>query len=149
MKPMHRRNTKPPSPEQKVASKASLDPELLLDAEYITRLRPTSRSELDGLVIGDPKAFSVTLGFEKGGWVVSKAAQAALTGDEVWVAMLKHLSDDWGNVEQETAEANFLALEHGGELRSAYYTSKGVLFTIVTNAARTRTAIQLEREYSV
>jgi len=142
---MHRRNTKPSPPAPKVAAKVALDPELLLDAEYVALLRTATRSELDGLVIGDPKAFNVFVPFEKGEWVLSKAAQAALTRDEVWVAFLKHSDADWGNVRTETAEANFRALEHGGALRSAYYTSGGIRFTVTTNAERTRTTVQLEQ----
>lgn len=117
-----------------------------MDGDYVARLRPSVRTELDGLVIGDPEAFGVSLGFEKGDWILSKAAQVTLSRDEVWVAFLNHSSGDWGNVDEQTAEANFLALQHGGALRSAYYTSGGIRFTITTNAERTRTTVQLEQE---
>ncbi len=62
------------------------------------------------------------------------------------MSVLKHSDAEWGNVSPETAEANFRALEFGGELRSVYYTLSGVRFAIIMNAERTRTTIQLEQE---
>lgn len=146
MEPMRQRHTNPSPSRQQATPEVAPYADLLIDGEYVAKLRAFYRNGLDGLILGDARAFNVSLGFENGAWIVSEAAQAVLTRDEVWIVLVKHGCADWGDVGQETAEANFLALEYGGELRSAYHTVGGARFTIITNAERTRTTLQLEQE---
>ena len=59
----------------------------------------------------------------------------------------QHTRGDWGEVCQEDAEENALALREGFRLLSAYRTSLGVRLWIITEADRSATTILLPEEY--
>lgn len=59
----------------------------------------------------------------------------------------RHVAGDWGQVDQEDAAANDLALQEGARLLSAYKTLKGVKLWVITEADRSSTCILLPDEY--
>lgn len=149
MDPSHHRTHSASTPPHSGTGTGPVSPyaEFLIDGAYVATLRAFYRAGFDGLVRKeDADTSGLSLAFCLGDIIVSDAALAALTVDERWVAYLRHSQANWGNVGPETAEANFQALQYGGELRSAYHTPSGVRFTIITNSERTRTSIQLEDE---
>jgi hypothetical protein len=125
---------------------------LLIDAEYVERLRPCDTQDgSQGLIEGVPDniGLGISFGCENQEWLMTKSVQSELTRDEVWMGILEHGLANWGDVDEATAEANFQALTHGGELKSTYHTVSGVRFEIVTNVERDCTSIHLAGEHPV
>jgi hypothetical protein len=59
----------------------------------------------------------------------------------------KHLTGDWGIVDDEDKHANDDALIHGERLLSAYLTNKGIKIWVITEADRSSTCLLLPTEY--
>ncbi len=59
----------------------------------------------------------------------------------------KHVSGDWGIVDEEDSAANNAALEDGSRLLSAYHTLKGRKIWIITESDRSVTTILLPENY--
>jgi hypothetical protein len=59
----------------------------------------------------------------------------------------RHASGDWGEVSEEDANANCLALDIGSRLLSAYTIADEVRIWIITEADRVCTTILLPSEY--
>lgn len=60
----------------------------------------------------------------------------------------RHISGDWGDIEQEDKEANDKAIEHGGRLFSSYITDEGgTKIWIITEWDRSATNILFPHEY--
>ena len=66
---------------------------------------------------------------------------------ERFEALQRHLSKDWGDVCEEDWELNDEAVEMGYRILSAYTTSKGIKFWVITEADRSATTILLPDEY--
>jgi len=60
-------------------------------------------------------------------------------------AFQRHLQCDWGDVTDK--RANVQALQTGGRLLSAYHSSEGQEFWIITEADRSATTILLPEDY--
>lgn len=67
--------------------------------------------------------------------------------DEILVALSRHVRGDWGTLENEDRNANDQALKHGGRLLSAYHSTQGVKFWIITEADRSVTTVLLTEDY--
>lgn len=61
--------------------------------------------------------------------------------------LTRHVTGDWGDVCAEDAELNNQAVTGGSRVLSAYQTSKGVKFWIITEADRASTCLLLPEEY--
>ena len=67
--------------------------------------------------------------------------------EEVLKALARHVRCDWGDVDGEDSESNNLALDEGTRLFSAYHTSDGTKFWIITEADRSVTTVLLPEDY--
>lgn len=76
---------------------------------------------------------------------VLEALEAA--GDYPYLFLLRHVTGDWGELDAHDKQANEHALQHGSRLLSAYLTSHGVKFWIITEADRSATTLLLPEEY--
>lgn len=84
--------------------------------------------------------------FPLGQVVATANASLRLSTEEVFTALKRHASGDWGNVCPEDSLANDTALQHGGRLFSAY--GHGIdRFWIITEADRTVTTVLLPEDY--
>ena len=66
---------------------------------------------------------------------------------EIWFAISRHLSGDWGDVCETDGKLNDKALTTGARLVSIYKTSFGLSFWIITEADRSITTVLLPEEY--
>lgn len=83
-----------------------------------------------------------------GGRLVATPAAIEATSKEVLFGFLeRHFSCDWGDVSDNDARANELALRHGLRIMSWYQTSSGARIQIITEADRSATTILLAKEY--
>lgn len=77
----------------------------------------------------------------------SAVAKGQLDHDDVWRAVFRHRTGDWGDLCDEDKASNEEALRTGGRLLSAYHDGYGVKFWIITEADRNSTTILLPAEY--
>ena len=61
--------------------------------------------------------------------------------------LARHLSGDWGDVDEEDRRANDIAIAEGTRLLSAYRLDTGTKIWIITEADRSSTCILLPEEY--
>lgn len=78
---------------------------------------------------------------------ITQGALAALSAEDVRLALGRHLRGDWGDVGPEDWEENELSLREGFRLLSAYESASGVKFWVITEADRSMTKILLPEEY--
>jgi hypothetical protein len=74
-------------------------------------------------------------------------ALAALSGEEVADALVRHVRGDWGLVCKEDWQSNDNALKEGLRLFSVYASPRGQRFFVITEADRSVTTILLPEEY--
>ena len=79
--------------------------------------------------------------------VVTPGASTALTTDDLLQALARHLSGDWGNLDEHDWKMNDDGLEFGGRLLSEYFAQDGTKFWIVTECDRSVTTVLLPKEY--
>ncbi len=72
---------------------------------------------------------------------------AKIDPKEMPKALQRHESGDWGDIGPEDIETNEQALLHGDRLFSAYHSTKGVKFWIITEWDRSVTTILLPEDY--
>jgi len=85
--------------------------------------------------------------FLLGQTVITRGANDELDQSDVLMALQRHTSGDWGDLGDEDKQANEDALKTGARLFSAYHSSKGTKFWIITEADRSATTILLPSEY--
>lgn len=61
--------------------------------------------------------------------------------------LTRHVSSDWGDLCAEDKQLNDQALTDGSRILSAYRTTKGTKFWIITEADRSVTTLLLPEEY--
>lgn len=66
---------------------------------------------------------------------------------ELFAALQRHLHGDWGDLCHADKQSNEQALQNGSRIFSAYHSSKGVKFWIITEADRSCTTLLLPSEY--
>ena len=69
------------------------------------------------------------------------------SGDDPLAFLIRHLSGDWGDVDEHDRRENELSLREGFRILSAYTMSSGCRFWIITEADRSSTCILLPSEY--
>ncbi len=79
--------------------------------------------------------------------VVTQGAINALKTDDIVQAIVRHLTGDWGNLDERDWKMNDDALEFGGRLLSEYFAQDRTKFWIVTECDRSATTILLPKEY--
>lgn len=87
--------------------------------------------------------------FPLGQLVATPGALEALaeSGQSPVVFLARHVSGNWGLVDEEDWRLNDEALRDGARLLSAYETERGVRLWIITEADRSATTILLPDEY--
>jgi hypothetical protein len=87
--------------------------------------------------------------FSPGTVVATPGVLDALTtsGDGPLAYLVRHISGDWGDVDEHDREENELSLQHGWRLLSAYTLGTGVKFWVITEADRSVTTLLLPSEY--
>jgi hypothetical protein len=82
-----------------------------------------------------------------GNLMITRGAAANLTPDDLIESLTRHLSGDWGDLDQQDRRTNDQALAHGGRIFSVYRGENGTRFYVITEADRTVTTILLPSEY--
>lgn len=84
---------------------------------------------------------------ELGRTVMTAGVSEEIAAREVFQALQRHESGDWGEVGPEDWETNEEALKAGERLLSLYRDSKGTKFYVITEADRSVTTVLLVSEY--
>ncbi len=85
--------------------------------------------------------------FRLGRIAMSHNAMNSLNEHDIFTAIQRHQSGDWGDVDQDDRAANDRALVEGTRLLSIYRTPQDVTFWIITEADRSVTTILLPEDY--
>jgi hypothetical protein len=85
--------------------------------------------------------------FPFGQLVATPNALNHIPNDDILVALARHVRGDWGTLDAEDWNSNERALAHGGRLFSAYLSTQGVKFWIITEADRSVTTVLLPEDY--
>jgi hypothetical protein len=88
-----------------------------------------------------------TAKFKLGRIVSTPNALNQLTYDEILAGLQRHITGDWGDMDEHDRAANDNALIDGTRLLSVYHTDAGVKFWIITEADRSSTCILLPEDY--
>lgn len=79
--------------------------------------------------------------------VITASAQEVLSDMDVDTAIARHRSCDWGEVSKADQRENNRALKNGERILSAYTSSGGTRFWIITEADRSHTTVLLPEDY--
>lgn len=79
--------------------------------------------------------------------VATPNALASIPNLEILSALERHVRGDWGTLDAEDRVANENALKHGGRLFSAYRSTQGMKFWIITEWNRKVTTVLLPEDY--
>jgi hypothetical protein len=79
--------------------------------------------------------------------VATPGALEHLADGEATRLFIRHMSGDWGEVDDEDRATNDWMAENGGRVLSAYHTADGTKVWIITEADRHATTILLPDEY--
>ncbi len=85
--------------------------------------------------------------FELGQVVSTPGALEALTREEIGKAIARHHRGDWGEVDRHDWQENEASLQKGFRLLSAYQSTNGTKFWVITEADRSSTCVLLPSEY--
>ncbi len=85
--------------------------------------------------------------FNVGQIVVTQGASRELSQDALLNGMIRHMSADWGELDEYDWKQNDAALEYGSRLFSQYVSNDGSKFWIITEHDRSTTTILLPSEY--
>ena len=85
--------------------------------------------------------------FPLGQIVITPAALEAIPATEVSAAVKRHACGDWGELDEHDWGENELSLREGFRLLSAYRSTAGTKFWIITEADRSATTILLPEDY--
>ena len=85
--------------------------------------------------------------FPLGRLVATPNALEHIPNPEILAALQRHLTGDWGDVDEHDREENELSLKEGFRLLSVYRSATGVKFWIITEADRSRTTVLLPEDY--
>jgi len=70
-----------------------------------------------------------------------------LTQEDILLAIQRHQSGDWGDIEEEDRQENELSLREGFRLFSVYHAANGTKFWVITEGDRRSTTILLPEDY--
>lgn len=85
--------------------------------------------------------------FPLGRLVATPNALEHIPNPDILAALLRHLTGDWGDVDEHDREENELSLKEGFRLLSVYRSAAGVKFWIITEADRSGTTVLLPEDY--
>ena len=85
--------------------------------------------------------------FLLGRLVATPNALAHIPNDEIISSLSRHVRGDWGDLGDEDKNTNECALLHGGRLFSAYRSTQGIRFWIITEWDRSVTTVLLPEDY--
>ena len=85
--------------------------------------------------------------FPLGRLVATPNALEHIPNPEILAALQRHLTGDWGDVDEHDREENELSLKEGFRLLSVYRSAAGVKFWIITEADRSATTVLLPEDY--
>ena len=85
--------------------------------------------------------------FPLGQVVATPGIMDTVSRDEVMGMLYRHSHGDWGNISEEDADENEIALVNDFRLFSAYTSSMGVRVWVITEADRSCTTVLLPEEY--
>ena len=85
--------------------------------------------------------------FPLGRVVATPGAISAASPEEIAAAIQRHVTGDWGELDEHDIAENELSLREGFRLFSVYRTKAGERFYIITEADRSATTVLLPDEY--
>ena len=85
--------------------------------------------------------------FAVGQIVITPGANSELSQKDVLRGLIRHMSGDWGELDEHDWKENDAALEYGFRLLSQYHLDGGSKFWIITEHDRSTTTILLPSEY--
>jgi hypothetical protein len=87
--------------------------------------------------------------FAPGSIVATPAVLEAFraVGDDPLAYLVRHVSGDWGDLNESDRQENKLSVREGFRILSAYRMSDGTRFWIITEADRSVTTVLLPEEY--
>lgn len=85
--------------------------------------------------------------FQLGQLLATPNALSKIPNEDIQTALSRHLHEDWGDVCEEDWKANDHALKTERRLLSAYLSTEGVKFWIITEADRSVTTVLLPEDY--
>ena len=94
-----------------------------------------------------PNAFATMPKFPLGKTVITANANAVLPELDVLMALQRHHSGDWGDVDNQDRQMNDSSIHSGGRLVSIYKSVRGQKFYIITEWDRSVTTVLLPEDY--
>ena len=85
--------------------------------------------------------------FPLGRLVATPNAVENIPNPDILAALQRHLTGDWGDVDEPDRQENELSLKEGFRLLSVYRSARGVKFWIITEADRSATTVLLPKDY--
>ncbi len=85
--------------------------------------------------------------FPLGSTVITHTALAVLTAEDVSLAIERHASGDWGDLDDEDRAENERSLRDACRLFSVYHSASGVKFYVITEHDRSVTTVLLPEDY--
>jgi len=85
--------------------------------------------------------------FPLGRLVATASVIVEVPESEIKEALARHVQGDWGELEPSDMRENEWALKHGERLLSAYRSSEGTKFWIITERDRSATTVLLPSDY--
>ena len=87
--------------------------------------------------------------FALGQTFITPGAQEVLesSGETAIQFLRRHVSGDWGNLDDYDREQNAMALKGSGRLFSVYHTEAGKKFYVITEHDRSVTTVLLPEDY--
>ena len=87
------------------------------------------------------------LPLELGQVVATPGALAALTRDDILIALGRHTSGDWGDCSTDDVAENEFSLTRRLRVFSVYHAADGTKFWVLTEADRSVTTVLLPEDY--
>ena len=85
--------------------------------------------------------------FALGRLLITPGAKEILGDSEVFSALGRHASGDWGDVSEDDANENEFSVSRKLRIFSVYHSSNGEKFWVITEADRSATTVLLPEEY--
>lgn len=85
--------------------------------------------------------------FPLGRLVATPNALENIPNPDIMAALQRHLTGDWGDVDEHDRKENEFSLKEGFRLLSVYRSARGVKFWIITEADRSATTVLLPEDY--
>lgn len=85
--------------------------------------------------------------FPLGRLVATPNALEHIPNPDILAALQRHLTGDWGDMDEHDRQENEFSLKEGFRLLSVYRSARGVKFWIITEADRSATTVLLPEDY--